>query len=108
MTMAEIDKSKTREEYFRSAAPGVYFETEFRLPRRTAFTTGVPVFLGVLPSLTRPEFKHTPVMLTLWSQFEKQLCKPDDHCDLAYAVRGFFENGGRACYVVVLDRKTES
>jgi hypothetical protein len=106
--MADTDKVKSRAAYFDKAAPGVYLEEEFALPRRTLFTTGVPAFLGALPSLKDPANKHKPVMLTLWSQFEARICSPAPRCDLAYAVRGFFANGGTGCYVVPLERVTES
>src|SRR4029077_10711213 len=86
-------------QYFGECAPGVYLHDEFRLPHRTRFTTGVPAFLGLSPSHGKP---RGPVMLTLWSHFKLYIGDPTRDCHLAYAVRGFFENGGRACYVVPL------
>jgi phage tail sheath protein FI len=105
--MTETGKS-TREDYFESKAPGVYLENEFRLPRRTMFTTGVPAFLGLMRSEPRSGEFEKPIMLTLWSHFERYIGTvapygvTTENCYLAYAVRGFFENGGRGCYVVVL------
>jgi uncharacterized protein len=91
--------------YFDRYAPGVYREKGFQRPRRVEFDTGVPAFLGLIPSAkARP---NSPNMLTNWSQFEDYVganAPPD--CYLAYAVRGFFENGGWRCYVVVLKDET--
>ncbi|MGA7414100.1 MAG: phage tail sheath subtilisin-like domain-containing protein [Bryobacteraceae bacterium] len=42
-------------------------------------------------------------MLSLWSQFDAHVGKPGPDSYLAYAVRGFFENGGQRCYVVPLE-----
>ena len=106
--MSEIDKTLGREDYFDRKAPGVYREDEFRLPTRTLFTTGVPAFLGVVPLPRDSAFKDKAVMLTLWAQVEKHFDQRVPHCDLAYAVRGFFENGGKGCYVVPLKATTES
>jgi uncharacterized protein len=90
--------------YFEKKAPGVYLEDEFRLPRRISFRTGVPVFIGLVKSAPK-EQKPVPRgrVLSLWSHFAQHIGKPYQECMLAYAVRGFFENGGRRCYVVVLE-----
>jgi phage tail sheath protein FI len=42
-------------------------------------------------------------MHSLWSQFERNFVQPWRDSYLAYAVRGFFENGGQRCYVVLLE-----
>lgn len=47
-----------------------------------------------------------PKMLTLWTQFVQHFGKPLDNSYLAHAVRGFFENGGRLCYVLPLKDNT--
>jgi hypothetical protein len=99
----------SRERYFAEKAPGVYLEKEFRAPRRTFFSTGVPAFLGLMPASSQPEqSRPTPRMISLWSQFEQHIAKlprnarlaPDWY--LAHAIRGFFQNGGHWCYVVIL------
>jgi hypothetical protein len=96
-------------DFSKKYAPGVYVEETFGLPRRQPFLTGVPVFLG---RITRPskhvaqEEKPVPHMLSLWSQFHAHIGTPSPGCHLAYAVRGFFENGGRRCFVVVLKEIT--
>jgi hypothetical protein len=101
-------------DYFRSNAPGVYRESEFGLPRRTQFATGVPAFLGrVPPSLTdrKPSHRHhgsgqEPIKLTWWPQVERDFRQTPEDTFLSYAVRGFFENGGQECYVVPFEGST--
>ena len=100
-----------RGQYFRNKAPGVYLETRFRLPRRTFFSTGVPAFLGLMPAtLEGKESKSKPRMISNWSHFEQYVARPHgklpSDCYLAHAVRGFFQNGGHWCYVVVLEDDT--
>jgi uncharacterized protein len=91
--------------FFENQAPGLYLQDTFRLPSRSLFSTGVPVFLGLMPGShksTRQGGKPAVQMLSLWAQFGSHVGIPANDCWLAYAVRGFFENGGRRCYVVVL------
>jgi len=98
-----------RERYFGGEAPGVYLETEFRPPHREFFSTGVPAFLGLMPQGAASRARGTKPqrhMISLWSHFEHYVGKPTPGCYLAYAVRGFFENGGHWCYVVVLKDDT--
>jgi uncharacterized protein len=98
--------------FFANQAPGVYLQDTFGLPRRSMFYTGVPVFLGLMqkPSESvRNELKPVPHLLSLWGHFGPHIGTPSHDCWLAYAVRGFFENGGRRCYVAVLkDGSAES
>jgi phage tail sheath protein FI len=61
----------------------------------------VPAFLG----LASDGEANTPRPLTLWPQFEASFGPARADGYLAYAVRGFFENGGLLCYVVRLDEK---
>jgi hypothetical protein len=90
--------------YFASYAPGVYLEDKFNPPRRSRFSTGVPVFVGLMKSAEEEVNPDRRVhMLSLWSHFMQHVGKPYRDCMLAYAVRGFFENGGTRCYVVVLE-----
>ncbi len=79
-------------------APGVYLQDVFP-PPAPSLLTGVPAFLGYSGQGPVGE----PVPLTLWPQFEAQFGPPPATGFLAYAVRGFFENGGLLCYVVRLD-----
>jgi hypothetical protein len=88
----------------------VYLETKYRLPRRTPFSTGVPAFLGLMPATAAGKVSRpAPRMISLWSHFEHYVARIPPHgklppdCYLGHAVRGFFQNGGHWCYVVVLD-----
>ncbi|MDH6067018.1 phage tail sheath subtilisin-like domain-containing protein [Chrysosporum ovalisporum APH033B] len=87
-------------------APGVYLQDIPAIPGQDLLT-GVPVFLGVAGVNNFPENHHpVPQMLTLWTQFVQYFGKPLPNSYLAHAVRGFFENGGRLCYVVGLKNQT--
>jgi len=109
---------------FCDRAPGVYREDEFDLPPDDQFETGIPVFIGLVPhpvvkrddhkARARPESLAARLRrsgrdrgqelgkqirpLTVWSHFK--LYVGDEECMLGYAVRGFFQNGGKRCYVV--------
>lgn len=104
--------------YSSEKSPGVYLEDQFNLPRGRGFSTGVPAFLGLMrsvptefPDAKDPEkakqHRRVPRMLSLWSQFSIHVGRPYQDCMLAYAVRGFFENGGARCYVIMLDDESE-
>lgn len=83
---------------FSYKTPGVYREEVFPKPS-PELRTGVPAFLGLAD---RGEL-NTLQIITLWSEFEQYFGPPLPSGHLAYSVRGFFENGGRLCYVVRLD-----
>lgn len=78
-------------------SPGVYKEDIFPVPAAD-FLTGVPAFLG----LAAKGNTNSVIRLTHWQQFEKSFGKAVPGSYLAFAVRGFFENGGSLCYVVRL------
>lgn len=78
--------------------PGVYRQDVYP-PPPTVFLTAVPVFLGF--ALDGPV--DEPVAVRLWPQFAPTFGPPYPGGFLAYAVRGFFENGGLLCYVIRLD-----
>lgn len=84
--------------------PGVYRQDIFPKPP-PQLLTGVPGFLGLTQAKDTQE-KDIPIneprKLTLWTEFEQYFGKPLNNSYLAYAVRGFFENGGRQCYVYVV------
>ncbi|MEB3360463.1 MAG: phage tail sheath subtilisin-like domain-containing protein [Synechococcales bacterium] len=90
--------------------PGVYLQEVPLRPER-GLVTGVPVFLGLAQpsSLQNVPLSANPLpgpkMLTLWTQFG-QYFNPLPKSYLARAVRGFFENGGRCCYVLPLRENT--
>lgn len=87
----------------RNRMPGVYLEDVFSTPE-PELMTGVPAFLG----LSNSGSLNTPQLLTLWPQFEQHFGKLLSDSYLGYAVRGFFENGGRLCYVVPIQEATQS
>ena len=80
------------------STPGVYKKDIFPAPG-VELGTGIPGFLG----LAQNGQVNIPALLTLWPQFAAKFGRilPDGY--LAYSVRGFFENGGRLCYVVPLE-----
>jgi phage tail sheath protein FI len=83
--------------------PGVYREDIFEEPS-PELRTGVPAFLGI--DEKGPD--KTPQRLTMWSQFVDTFGDCDlEHGYLAYAVRGFFQNGGELCYVMRIKDSTE-
>lgn len=63
--------------------------------------TGVPVFFG-LTSLR--EGVNEPKKLTLAAHFQQYFGQAKGY--LADAIKGFFENGGRLCYVIALSDNT--
>jgi uncharacterized protein len=98
----DITISARRQETYHYPGPGVYLDDTFRQPRRDPFTTGVPVFVGLCRKIHDKGNVGRLLQLALWSHFMDHVGKPDKDCRLAYAVRGFFQNGGRRCYVVVI------
>jgi len=90
----------------RPRAPGVYVETV--APERTpAFRTGVPVFVGFVEERMEGEEQGADrptnyCQLTYWEQFAERVGRAVLGGFLAYAVRGFFVNGGESCVVLPL------
>lgn len=86
-------------------APGVYRRLG-SAPRRDIGTVRMDVagFVGIAERGPLPgpgvATKDLAVRLTSWKEFQATFggCLPGGY--LAYAVRGFFENGGTTCYVV--------
>jgi hypothetical protein len=77
--------------------PGVYFQTPDREARPpVGLRTDVAGFTGVAARGPLDE----PVRLTSWRQFESAFGGLDTDAFLGYAVKAFFENGGRVCWVV--------
>lgn len=92
--------------------PGVYLEEILPAPA-PELITGVPAFLGVTNknATNKGVAVNQPKLLKLWPQFEQFFGQQSSENGkyLAHAVRGFFENGGRLCYVVFLeDAKLEA
>lgn len=82
-------------------APGVYIEEVSTGPKPLeAAGTSTAGFVGRAPNAgARP---HEPVAINNWSQFVKEFCQGKEvrSTPLSLAVYGFFENGGRRCFVV--------
>lgn len=81
---------------FALRAPGVYFESREPLPAITRGRTDVAGFVGI--SERGP--LHTPVKVQSYPQFQATYGGYTPQGFLAYAVKGFFENGGQICWVV--------
>jgi len=80
-----------------SATPGVYYErVDATAPGIAALRTDVAGFVGI--AARGP--LHTAVPVQSWRQFEAYCGSFTGAGYLAYAVRAFFENGGRRCWVV--------
>ena len=85
-----------------SKLPGVYL-TEISPSPVTELLTGVPIFFGLVDDNQKVDY--SPRRLTLLGQFEQFFSSKQDGY-LEDAVRGFFENGGRLCYVMPLPDNT--
>jgi phage tail sheath protein FI len=81
----------------RYSTPGVYIERLDQNPHRIGLRrTDVAGFTGV--ASRGPLF--APVKVESWRQFTSTFGQRDDSGFLPWAVAGFFENGGRTCWVV--------
>ena len=81
----------------RLRAPGVYFETANPPSRAIAEArTDIAGFVGI--SARGP--LHCPVRVENWAQFRTRFGDTIPDGLLAYAVQGFFTNGGQTCWVV--------
>jgi phage tail sheath protein FI len=77
--------------------PGVYYErVDAAAPGISAIRTDITGFVGI----ARRGPLHTAVPLQSWRQFQSYFGDFTGAGYLAYAVRAFFENGGRRCWVV--------
>ena len=85
-----------------SKLPGVYL-TKISPSPVTELLTGVPIFFGLADDNQKVDY--CPRRLTLLGQFEQFFSSKQDGY-LGDAVRGFFENGGRLCYVMPLPDNT--
>jgi len=90
----------------RGLAPGVYIRERGPTPG-TETATGIPLFVGFVESPTvaggeSNEDGPKAVRLASWEQFSHMVGHPRAGSFLGYAVRGFFENGGRRCVVLPL------
>jgi phage tail sheath protein FI len=78
-------------------SPGVYIE---EVDRGAKPIQGVGTAVAAFVGFTEKAPDNRPHLVTNWTQFTNTFggFMPDSY--LAYAVRGFFDNGGRQCYVV--------
>jgi phage tail sheath protein FI len=75
--------------------PGVYYErVDASAPGISALRTDIAGFVGI----ARRGPVDTPVPVKSWRQFQAYFGDFTGAGYLAYAVRGFFENGGRKCW----------
>ncbi|MBM7116779.1 phage tail sheath C-terminal domain-containing protein [Archangium primigenium] len=81
--------------------PGIYVEEVSRGPKPLeAGGTSTAGFVGRAPDLSA--HLHEAVAIHHWSHFVKEFCqtKEPQSTPLSLAVHGFFQNGGRRCFVV--------
>jgi phage tail sheath protein FI len=77
--------------------PGVYFEwLDTRVPALVPLRTDIAGFVGI--AARGP--LHQPVEVESWTQFISTFGVHVPQGYLAYAVEGFFANGGKSCWVV--------
>lgn len=77
--------------------PGVYYErVDVSAPGIAAVRTDIAGFVGI----ARRGPLHTAVPVQSWRQFQAYFGDFTGAGYLAYAVRAFFENGGRRCWAV--------
>ncbi len=77
--------------------PGVYFEWQDDRSRSIdGMHTDIAGFVGIAERGPL----HQPVKVSSWTQFTSVFGWPIPQAYLAYAVQGFFANGGRDCWVV--------
>ena len=81
-------------------SPGVYRRDVYPEPS-AEMRTGVPVLLGYAETSQVNSIQT----LTLWPQFIESLGQPLPGGYLAFAVHGFFANGGQLCHVVRLNEQ---
>lgn len=79
--------------------PGVYFH-QLALAGEAELGSGVPLFIGYAGDGAAREVTE----VSQWERFAGIFGTPVAGCFLAYAVRGYFANGGTLCYVCSLDR----
>jgi len=84
-----------------SKSPGVYLEETPRAPQ-VELPTGVPAFIGEILQPAADVDKVVSLDLSAWAQREQLHGTSWAGGYLGFAVRGFFENGGKRCFVVPL------
>jgi phage tail sheath protein FI len=75
--------------------PGVYFEFRDAAPPIRGVRTDITGFVG----LAERGPLNRPVQIESWRQFQAKFGSFQPYGFLAFAVKGFFENSGRTCFV---------
>src|SRR3712207_9135634 len=75
--------------------PGLYVQEVQGVPPMEGVSTSTGAFLGVAPK----GVVGKAVFITSWAQYMREFGGYVEGSYLAYAVKGFFENGGKRCYV---------
>jgi uncharacterized protein len=77
--------------------PGVYYElADVGPPPIRGVRTDIAGFVGIAPRGPL----HSPTHINSWRQYQATFGSFVSYGFLAYAVKGFFENGGKDCYIV--------
>jgi phage tail sheath protein FI len=77
--------------------PGVYYELlDTAAPEVRGVRTDIAAFVGLGPRGPL----HQPVQILSWRHYQAVFGSFVSYGFLAYAVKGFFENGGQTCYIV--------
>ena len=91
------------------STPGVYIEEISTGPRPIqAVGTSTAAFLGQAPKADA--HLGEAVAINNWSQFVKEFVPQENakSTPLSHAVVGFFQNGGRRCFIVNMKEKTDA
>ena len=75
--------------------PGLYVQNVQGTPAMEGVSTSTGAFVGVAPK----GVVGAPTFITSWAQFVREYGSYIADSYLAYAVFGFFQNGGKRCYI---------
>ena len=87
-------------------SPGVYVK-EIIPPAAPGLQTGIPIFIGYTSKSPVDKNDQAAHVLTCWQDFFQKFGAPIETGFLACALRGFFDNGGKLCYVYPLKGESE-
>jgi uncharacterized protein len=85
---------------YQTKAPGVYIEEITPAGPIAGTGTSTPALIGTVAATVPNPDLGVPVLVTSWSAYTAVFGEYDRNLNLPFAVRGFFENGGSAAYVV--------
>ncbi len=98
-------------QYWPPQSPGVYYKSDLSVAPNVEVRTGVPFFIGFSEKGYPDENGGTRYQMTEiagWPDFTDKFGSFLGSHYLAYAVRGFFANGGSLCYVTGIDPHKET